>query len=463
MSRAAAFFDLDRTLLRGASGPTLSTALREVGVLDGQPIPGESLMFRVFDHLGETRPSMMLAKQGVRFTKGWDREMVARAGRRAARRLVPQIQPYARQLIAEHQAAGRLVVMATTSPAALCEPLGELLGLDGVVSTQYGIDDDRYSGTVDGHYVWGTGKLDAVAEWANGNDVDLELSYAYSDSYYDQPLLGAVGHPVVVNPDPRLRVVALARRWPVRELDVPDGVASIGGIELQDAALAVARPELVPFARFDIDGAEGLPDRGPVIIASNHRSYFDPLAIGFALARKGRPLRFLGKREVFDAPVLGTLARALGGIRVDRGTGSDEPLDAAAEALGAGEVVVILPQGTIPRGRAFFEPALRGRSGVARLAALTGAPVVPMGLWGTEHVWPRSSKVPAIWNIWDPPTVSVRLGPPVPLVGRSAPADTKRVMAAIEALLPDDARANHVPTDDEIAWASPSGTVEGSA
>ena len=110
-------------------------------------------------------------------------------------------------------------------------------------------------------------------------------------------------------------------------------------------------------------------------------------------------MRFLGKREVFDAPVVGQVARAIGGIRVDRTTGSDQPLVAAAAALAGGELVVILPQGTIPRGRAFFEPELKGRWGAARLAALAKVPVIPLGLWGTEKVWPRSERVPRLLNV----------------------------------------------------------------
>ena len=132
-----------------------------------------------------------------------------------------------------------------------------------------------------------------------------------------------------------------------------------------------------------------------------------------AIARSGRTVRFLGKKEVFDAPVIGQLATAMGGIRVDRGTGSDEPLQAAADALTGGEVVAIMPQGTIPRGPAFFEPELKGRWGAARLAALTKAPVIPIGLWGTERVWPRSSRLPNVLNVADPPLVTVRVGEPV--------------------------------------------------
>ena len=124
----------------------------------------------------------------------------------------------------------------------------------------------------------------------------------------------------------------------------------------------------MPYVRFDIDGVDQIPAAGPAILVANHRSYFDPLAMSVAIAQSGRTVRFLGKKEVFDVPIFGALATAMGGIRVDRGTGSDEPLEAAADALAGGEVVAIMPEGTIPRGAAFFEPELKGRWGAARLA-----------------------------------------------------------------------------------------------
>ena len=92
----------------------------------------------------------------------------------------------------------------------------------------------------------------------------------------------------------------------------------------------------------------GYPTSGPVLVAANHRSYFDVAALALVAARLGRPVRFLAKRELFDAPVIGQLARALGGIPVDRGSGSDRPLREATRALHAGEVVVILPAGNDP-------------------------------------------------------------------------------------------------------------------
>jgi putative phosphoserine phosphatase/1-acylglycerol-3-phosphate O-acyltransferase len=142
---------------------------------------------------------------------------------------------------------------------------------------------------------------------------------------------------------------------------------------------------------------------------------------------------------------------------VDRGTGSDEPLEAAAQALEGGELVALMPQGTIPRGPAFFDPVLKGRWGAARLAAMTKAPVIPIGLWGTERVWPRSGRLPNFMNVTNPPLVTVRVGPPVQLKYRSVDADTKRIMAAIVDLLPPEAKVERTPTDAELARTYPPG------
>jgi putative phosphoserine phosphatase/1-acylglycerol-3-phosphate O-acyltransferase len=453
---AAAIFDLDRTLLRGASGPIISDALREEGLLPDRSIPGQGLVFRVFDLVGETRPSMYLTRQLARVANGWDQERARRVGRSVASSLTDQVLPYAREVIEEHREAGRQLALATTTPHDLIAPFAAELGIGNVIATRYGVRNGRYDGTVDGHFVWGRGKLRAVRDWAERAGVDLAESFAYSDSYFDVPLLRAVRHPVAVNPDPRLRVLAVLMRWPSVFFDVPPGVPKFAGLEPQQLVMPLARPELFPYVRFDVDGLEHVPSAGPAIIAANHRSYFDPLAVGFAMAKVGRPVRFLGKKEVFDAPLVGDLARAFGGIRVERGSGSDEPLREAAEALHAGELVAIMPQGTIPRGRAFFDPELSGRWGTARLAAMTGVPVVPLGLWGTEEVWPRSARVPNVVNVTDPPTVRIRAGKPVSLGHQDPEADTQAIMGAIVDVLPPAARVHREPTPEELARSLPS-------
>ena len=286
----AAFFDLDRTLLSGASGPVLSAALRDAGVISGRSIPGEGLMYRLFDLLGETRPSMILTRQAARFARGWERDRVQAAGEKAADDLAAAVQPFARPLIDEHRDNGRALVLATTTPDDMIRPLAARLGFDDVVATRYGIDHDgRYDGTIAGDFVWGKGKLAAVRRWAADHEVALDDSWAYSDSFYDHPLLRAVGHPTAVNPDPRLLALATMRRWPVLHLDVPEGVPKVPllNIEPQRLVQTVVRPELLPWVRFDIDGIDRIPEAGPAIVVANHRSYFDPLTIGATFARAG--------------------------------------------------------------------------------------------------------------------------------------------------------------------------------
>ena len=222
----------------------------------------------------------------------------------------------------------------------------------------------------------------------------------------------------------------------------------------QDWFRSLNRPELWPNARFEFEGLENIPHDGPAIVVFNHRSYFDSVAVGLLMSRSGRAARFLGKKEVFDAPIVGQLARAFGGIRVVRASGSDEPLEAAAAALRAGELVAMAPQGTIPRGPAFFDPVLRGRWGAARLAAMSGAPVIPVGLWGTEKVWPRNSRFPKVDGR---PLISVRVGTPVTLPHDSDDDDTVRIMAALVDQLPPEAREHHFPTDEELAATFPPG------
>jgi putative phosphoserine phosphatase / 1-acylglycerol-3-phosphate O-acyltransferase len=454
----AAFFDLDRTLLRGASGEVFSHAMQIAG-LSTRSMPGEKFMFGIFNAIGETLPTMALARQAVTFAKGRSQAAVQSAAEAVADELVAMVQPFAESAFATHRAAGRPIVLATTSPYDLVRPFADRLGLDDVVATRYSVDrDGLYDGTLAGQFVWSAGKLAAVAEWADAHDVDLRDSYAYSDSVYDTPLLSAVGHPVVVNPDARMVLVAAARRWPTLNLDVSPGVVKIPvvGMEVQRLAMRFARPAAYPYARFDIAGIENIIERGPAILVANHRSYFDVAAVSIAIAKSGRTARFLGKKEVFDAPIVGQIARAMGGIRVDRGTGSNEPLQAAADALRGGEMVAIMPEGTIPRGPAFFKKPV-GRWGAARLAQMTGAPIIPVGVWGTEKVWPRSARLPNVLNVANPPTVSVRVGEPITLIGKSLDADTKRIMKALVAQLPPGAYTSRKPTPEELALTYPPG------
>ncbi len=434
MAKNAVFIDLDRTLLWRASGQILNRALMEEGVLpEGRSLPGDKILYAVNDRLGENLFSMGLVRAAARVARGWRQEQVQAAGRRAVPALSAIVAPFAPQRLASFRAEGHRLVLATTTPVDMIAPFAEAIGFDDLIATAYETKDGRYTGRLYEGFVWGTGKLRAVRAWADEHRIDLADCHACSDSIFDVPLLSSVGSPHAVNPDPSLTIVATARRWPVEHWDRPPGVPSMVGLEPYHMLRPFVRKLSFPYARFDIAGVEHVPSRGPVLLASNHRSYFDVAALALVARDIGRPVRFLGKKEIFGAPVVGMIARAIGGIPVDRGSGSGQPLRAAESALKAGEVVIVLPQGTIPRGYDFFDPELHGKTGTARLAASTGATVVPVGLWGTEKVWPRSARVPDFTLVRHPPKVTVRVGRPVSLSLTDAKADTATIMEAIDA------------------------------
>ncbi len=455
-SASAVFIDLDRTLLAHSSGQVLNRALVAEGVLpEGRSLPGDRLLYAVNDRLGENLLSMGLVRAAARVARGWRQDQVQAAGRRAVAALSELVAPFAPQRLAAFRAEGHRLVLTTTTPTDMIAPFAEAYGFDDLIATAYETHEGRYTGRLYEGFVWGTGKLRAVRRWAEVNSVDLSECHACSDSIFDVPLLSSVGTSHAVNPDPSLLVVATARCWSVEHWDRPPGVPNVIGFEPYHLLRPFVRKLSFPYARFDITGVEHVPARGPVLLAANHRSYFDVAALALVAREIGRPVRFLGKKEIFDAPVVGMVARAIGGIAVDRGSGSGQPLRDAEAALKAGEVVIVLPQGTIPRGYDFFDPVLHGKTGTARLAASTGATVVPVGLWGTEKVWPRSARVPDVTLVRQPPTVLVRVGKPVALSLTDAKADTETIMAAISALLPPEARERHEPTPDELARTKP--------
>jgi putative phosphoserine phosphatase/1-acylglycerol-3-phosphate O-acyltransferase len=160
--------------------------------------------------------------------------------------------------------------------------------------------------------------------------------------------------------------------------------------------------------------------------------------------------------------------KLLGQIRVDRGSGDSAPLQQAIDALQRGEAIGIFPQGTIPRGEAFYDPNLRAKTGVARLAVAADVPVVPVALWDTEKIWPRNSRLPHVGELLARRPVYMKVGEPMHLKLPPGSEDdaaayhelADQVMEAIAALLPDEVRNPPRPTAEQVKRASPSGAKE---
>ena len=198
--------------------------------------------------------------------------------------------------------------------------------------------------------------------------------------------------------------------------------------------------------RWRVEGLERVPATGPVLLASNHLSYVDPIAIGNLVHLAGRRVRFLAKSELFRNRLLAAALRKLGQIPVERGTGDAGALDAAAAALKAGQCVHVFPEGTISDD---LEP-MAGKTGLARLARAAGVDVVPVGLWGTHRVMPPGGRKAQRFRT---PIVMV-VGETVPVGPAANPRQaTDRIMAGICAAVAEARRLYPAPgPDEENAW-----------
>ena len=205
------------------------------------------------------------------------------------------------------------------------------------------------------------------------------------------------------------------------------------------AELALVPPFQLWF-NWRLEGLEKVPVEGPAIIAGNHLSYLDPFAHGIFVVRAGRRPRFLAKRELFDAPFVGTVLRGAHQISVRRGTGDRSPIDDAARAVERGEVVVIYPEGTTTTTNEDFSPG-RGRTGAVRLSVATGIPILPIATWGGQFVWRKSGRQSLAFGrpIWvaagEPFDPSERLGDEPD--ARALRASTDDLMAELGALVDD--------------------------
>src|ERR671917_620806 len=152
---------------------------------------------------------------------GWDAATVHDIVQETLHDVVdPLVYAEAADLIEEHRAAGREIVIVSSSGAEMVEPIGEMLGADRVVATRMVTVEGRYTGEIE-FYAYGENKAAAMRELAAGGGYDLADCYAYSDSITDLPMLSAVGHPTAVNPDRGLRKAALEHGWPVLQFTRP--------------------------------------------------------------------------------------------------------------------------------------------------------------------------------------------------------------------------------------------------
>jgi len=204
-------------------------------------------------------------------------------------------------------------------------------------------------------------------------------------------------------------------------------------------AVAVVKPTLLATTKPEWEGAEKIPETGGAILALNHVSHIDPLTAAHITWDYGRQSRYLAKSGLFKNRVADYFLRSAGQIPVDRGAGAGA-LDEAIAAVKKGELVVVYVEGSITKDPAGWP--MKGKTGAARIALATGAPVIPVGQWGAQQLLPAYSAKP---NLKGRKTVRMKVGDPVDLkdleVQEHTPAviaeATDRIMKAIVGLVAD--------------------------
>lgn len=206
------------------------------------------------------------------------------------------------------------------------------------------------------------------------------------------------------------------------------------------AVVALLRPPIAGLTKQRWSGGENLPASGGFIVAANHLSEIDPLMLGHFLVDHGCPPLFLAKSSLFEIPVLGKALHGLGQVPVYRGTSkAGDALRAAEEAVRSGGCVVVMPEGTLTRDPDLWP--MRGKTGVARLALATRAPVIPIGQWGPQELLAPYARRPKLKRV----TMQLTAGPavdlsdlydrdPTPAVLREA---TDRIMGRVSAIVAD--------------------------
>lgn len=208
-------------------------------------------------------------------------------------------------------------------------------------------------------------------------------------------------------------------------------------------AKGVVIPPLWLWFDWRFEGQEHIPADGPALVACNHISYLDPLAHAYFLVKAGRTPRFLAKIELFDNRFTGPVLRGTRQIPVRRGSGDRAPVEAGAEALRAGELVVVYAESTVTTNP--DSSPMRGKTGVGRLTLTTRVPVIPLAVWGSAPVWQRGRRSLKYGRpIW------VKAGPPLDFsdheAGREDPAILRKVTDEVMAqlsLLVDDLRGRY--------------------
>ena len=213
---AAAFFDLDRTLISGSSVFVFGIAAFRAGLVPRDEFLRDAVGAIAFTWRGAgDNTSHAVRDRVLGAVRGVHHDDLVALNSDIVPKLLARVRPEAQRLVDLHRHAGRATYIVSASPVELVEPLALALGMTAGIGTRSEIVDGVYSGELAGPFCYGDGKVEAMEELARWEGLDLRQCWAYSDSASDLPMLRAVGHPVAVNPDGKMERAANANAWPI--------------------------------------------------------------------------------------------------------------------------------------------------------------------------------------------------------------------------------------------------------
>jgi HAD superfamily hydrolase (TIGR01490 family) len=245
---AAAFFDLDRTLIAGSSAFVFGAAAWRAGMMPTRELLGDARTAIAFRFSGASdEKSNAVRDRILEAIEGRTVDELTALADDVIPRLLDDVRNESQGFIDLHTAAGRDTYLVSASPIEIVRKLAVELGMTGAIATVAETVNEVYTGQLAEPFCYGPAKAAAIRRMADRRAYDLALCYAYSDSASDLPMLEVVGHPVAVNPDKMLEALARSRGWPIVEFSrtarrvVRTTTAAVGAVGLATATYALGR------------------------------------------------------------------------------------------------------------------------------------------------------------------------------------------------------------------------------
>jgi putative phosphoserine phosphatase/1-acylglycerol-3-phosphate O-acyltransferase len=426
-----AFFDVDGTIVAGFTAVIMTRERfrnRDMGV--GELI---SMVAAGLNHQFGRLEFEGLINKATDVLRGRPLSDLQQIGERLfAEKIEKRIYPEMRELVSAHLERGHTVVLSSSALTIQVEPVARFLGIPDILSNRFETDHDGVlTGKVIKPILWGAGKAKAVQKFAAERGIDLAESYFYADGDEDVALMHLVGNPRPTNPGEKMAEIARKRGWPILRFNsrgrgglvgqvrtllgvgsiVPAAYGAVGwGLLTGSRRRGVnfftsAFPQMLlglNGVRLNVLGEENLNKQRPAVFIFNHRNNFDPVVVAAMVKDNWTGV---GKKELENDPVVGTLGKLVDTVFIDRDDPKKavESLKQAEQLTKKGISVVIAPEGT----RLDTRSVGPFKKGPFRLAMAAGVPIVPIVIRNAEVISARDS------STLHPGTVDVVVYPPL--------------------------------------------------